>query len=205
VNVSVNELRTRFLLEGQIRKGNVPAVEAVDVDKTQVKCPACRAKVERNAIESTCIDCGLKFPIKEIISGIKYDCPKCGVVTDDEVIASPKIDEQLCINCGEAVAPHIKRTPKRKRAPGAAQSKTSGDSAGGSLSDAIKKDKKNKFEMIDNDKDATLNFGQFKGSKLSELTKSKRGRGYMRWMLEENFPSYLKDAIRLQLNNHDGD
>ena len=188
MNVSLDQLRARFVLEGEIKEGRVPEVVAVGTDRKQIKCPACNSTVDYiPAVETECIECGLIFPVIEIKSDAKYDCPTCGVITDDDVVASTNIDANVCINCGETVESYveIKRVPKRKKQQKPKQS----------LGDAIKKDKRSKFTMIDDDHDAMLHFGQFRENKLSDMCKSKRGRGYMRWMLDEMFPDYLKDAI----------
>ncbi len=49
--------------------------------------------------------------------------------------------------------------------------------------------------------DALINFGKHKGNKLSALVSSVGGRDYMKWMLREGFPDYLKKAVQYQLDS----
>jgi hypothetical protein len=48
--------------------------------------------------------------------------------------------------------------------------------------------------------DAVLNFGKHKGSKLSELAESRAGRGYLRWILQNDFPKELQDLAMRALD-----
>lgn len=48
-------------------------------------------------------------------------------------------------------------------------------------------------------KDALLKFGLFDGCNVSDLAADPRGRSYLGWMLDEDFPNDLKEIIRLQL------
>lgn len=195
MNVTVDQLRARFAIEGDISNGQAPTVFAAEADGKQVKCPACNSTVDYSvSTRCECPECGLSFPVEEIKVDVNYQCPSCGIISDSEVVASTAMDGHLCINCGDAVGPYVKpkRTPKRKK-----HKKQS-------LGEAIDKDKQSrKFTMTDDGKDAHLHFGQMAGQKLSDMVQNKRSRGYMKWMLSETFPDYLKDAIRFQLKQFD--
>lgn len=47
--------------------------------------------------------------------------------------------------------------------------------------------------------DALLLFGKFRGSRASELQRSPRGRKYLRWIVDSDFPEDLKNVCRYRL------
>jgi len=59
---------------------------------------------------------------------------------------------------------------------------------------------KSNFIIDPDGKDARLEFGKFKGQKLSEIVKSDRGKQYMDWMLTTSLPEYLKRVVSHQLS-----
>ena len=68
------------------------------------------------------------------------------------------------------------------------------------VADKRKSGKDGRFTMFGKT-DALINFGKHKGNKLSDLVKISGGRDYMKWMMREGFPDFLKEAIRHQLKN----
>jgi len=202
--VGINEMRARFFIEGELKEGRAPEVEWQD--ESQVRCPACKSLVTffSTPKKLECENCGLLFPVVNTNKQGRakpdgdwqevqvYQCPECGPIAAEDVFEdSSGMTCQHCGNQGLQPLPGT-TTPRRKRSRK-------------SMKDAIMEDKKSKFTMSDDDKDAELNFGQFRGHRLSNMVKDKRGRGYMTWMLEQSFPDYLKDAIRHQLEDADDD
>lgn len=59
--------------------------------------------------------------------------------------------------------------------------------------------RRGKYKLNFEGTDALLQFGQFRNECLSEMVKTKRGRVYLRWILEHDFDEDLKRICRYQL------
>ena len=55
------------------------------------------------------------------------------------------------------------------------------------------------FRISDDGTDALFLFGKFKGSTAKQLSKTTRGRSYLRWVRKGEFPDDLKEVCRYQL------
>lgn len=61
------------------------------------------------------------------------------------------------------------------------------------------------FKLSADGKDALLLFGkQFRGKRLSEIVAIPRGRKYMLWIIDRDFPDALKSVCRYQMELHKG-
>jgi len=49
--------------------------------------------------------------------------------------------------------------------------------------------------------DATIGFGKYSGTRVSVLANDEEGRGYLRWMLTQEFPEALLEIVRHALDS----
>lgn len=58
---------------------------------------------------------------------------------------------------------------------------------------------KAKFVISSEGDDALLQFGKFRGGRISELVNTARGRTYLNWIMRHEFPEDLKEVCRYRL------
>ena len=56
-----------------------------------------------------------------------------------------------------------------------------------------------KYKISSGGDDALLLFGKYNGHTIRELSEDPNGIGYLRWVLDQEFPSDLKDVIMFRL------
>lgn len=59
--------------------------------------------------------------------------------------------------------------------------------------------RKGKYEIASDGLDARVNFGKHKGKLVSRMANESEGSTYLAWMLSEDFPMELKQAIEYQV------